>query len=178
MSRKHTSVYDVFECDQCGKIYKSKDTLNDHVRGYHNGEFKCSQCLKKLSTRGSLRKHESQVHGNKEGLKIECDLCEDRFRSQEHLEGHLNMQHRRYAPFKCNTCKKSFHYRHSLTNHQVTCKGGQVKCRECGATFTSMSGRIDHYNAKHGDTVYKCKACDKTYPYRASLSKHMKKAGH
>ncbi|CAH1784932.1 unnamed protein product [Owenia fusiformis] len=46
MSRKHTSIYDVFECDQCGKIYKSKDTLNDHVRGYHNGEFKCSQCFK------------------------------------------------------------------------------------------------------------------------------------
>ncbi|CUS15818.1 unnamed protein product [Tuber aestivum] len=46
-----------------------------------------------------------------------CEICQDTFTRQEHLERHT-MSHLNKRPFKCQTCMKSFSRRDLLTRHE------------------------------------------------------------
>ena len=52
-----------FKCQECGKKFKRKEHLRDHIR-VHTGErfFICDLCMKTFSTRGSLNRHKKNIH--------------------------------------------------------------------------------------------------------------------
>ena len=57
---KHKPVH----CDDCGKQYSSKETLNKHIRLVHkkNLRIECDLCNKELSCKTALLKHMRTVH--------------------------------------------------------------------------------------------------------------------
>ena len=50
-----------FECDDCGKLFKTKGTLTQHKARIHSDvmPFKCSKCDKRFKDQGSCRRHEA-----------------------------------------------------------------------------------------------------------------------
>ncbi|CAI6341458.1 unnamed protein product [Periconia digitata] len=55
-----------------------------------------------------------------------CELCNRRFRRQEHLKRHYRSLHTHDKPFECNDCGKKFSRSDNLSQHQRTHGSGTV----------------------------------------------------
>lgn len=57
-------------CDQCGKSYKHKSTLNAHKK-YECGvepKFTCNICFKKFKVKSNYKAHYIVMHGNQPSI--------------------------------------------------------------------------------------------------------------
>ena len=55
-----------------------------------------------------------------------CELCNRRFRRQEHLKRHYRSLHTHDKPFECNECGKKFSRSDNLAQHARTHAGGAI----------------------------------------------------
>ncbi|KAJ4166797.1 hypothetical protein NW765_008723 [Fusarium oxysporum] len=55
-----------------------------------------------------------------------CDLCNRRFRRQEHLKRHYRSLHTQEKPFECNECGKKFSRSDNLAQHARTHGSGAI----------------------------------------------------
>ncbi|KAI9166940.1 C2H2 finger domain transcription factor sebA [Paramyrothecium foliicola] len=55
-----------------------------------------------------------------------CELCNRRFRRQEHLKRHYRSLHTQDKPFECNECGKKFSRSDNLAQHARTHAGGAI----------------------------------------------------
>ena len=55
-----------------------------------------------------------------------CDICNRRFRRQEHLKRHVRSLHTHDKPFECNECGKKFSRSDNLSQHMRTHGSGQM----------------------------------------------------
>jgi hypothetical protein len=55
-----------------------------------------------------------------------CELCNRRFRRQEHLKRHYRSLHTQDKPFECNECGKKFSRSDNLAQHARTHSGGAI----------------------------------------------------
>ncbi|PFH56062.1 hypothetical protein XA68_17127 [Ophiocordyceps unilateralis] len=55
-----------------------------------------------------------------------CDLCNRRFRRQEHLKRHYRSLHTQEKPFECHECGKKFSRSDNLAQHARTHTGGAI----------------------------------------------------
>ena len=80
-----------YDCDICGKGYKSKGNLNLHVLSTHRGiNYPCGQCEYKANQKGTLRRHIQSVH---EKIKYSCNLCYHQATTQGSLNRHFKFVH-------------------------------------------------------------------------------------
>lgn len=67
-----------------------------------------------------------KIRGRKPSLHYDdakifkCDLCERRFKRQEHLKRHVSSLHMGERPYQCNICLKSFSRSDNLSQHKRT----------------------------------------------------------
>jgi len=65
-----------FECDSCGKEYKSRYGIKRHLNNNcTNTGFRCEICDKGFPTERGLRYHYSQVHNEPKHRQVECEYC-------------------------------------------------------------------------------------------------------
>jgi hypothetical protein len=57
---------------------------------------------------------------------FKCELCNRRFRRQEHLKRHYRSLHTQDKPFECDDCGKKFSRSDNLAQHQRTHGSGSV----------------------------------------------------
>ncbi|KAF4454368.1 zinc finger MSN2 4, partial [Fusarium albosuccineum] len=55
-----------------------------------------------------------------------CELCNRRFRRQEHLKRHYRSLHTQEKPFECNECGKKFSRSDNLAQHARTHGSGAI----------------------------------------------------
>jgi hypothetical protein len=55
-----------------------------------------------------------------------CELCNRRFRRQEHLKRHYRSLHTQEKPFECNECGKKFSRSDNLSQHARTHGSGAI----------------------------------------------------
>lgn len=75
--RQHVNP-DALRCDQCGKMFKSKATLQTHISNHvpmHAREFKCTQCTSSFSAASILRSHIKNIHSHT-GERFPCSKCD------------------------------------------------------------------------------------------------------
>lgn len=82
-------------------------------------------------------------------------------------------------PLQCRICSKSFAAPSSLAMHLLYHSGERAyKCTQCPKAFSNKS-RLDRHTKTHARVrpgKFKCSACDRTYMWKVSLSKHIRHA--
>ena len=67
---------DEYCCDLCGNVFSSKRKIFKHVQKYHAYKFNCKECSITCKTSTSLKNHYMKVH---EGKVFECSTCSGDF---------------------------------------------------------------------------------------------------
>ena len=99
-----------FNCNDCGKVFSYKHTLNWHIIKVHEENFQCNICNSSFSQRSQLNVHIESVH---RGMKpFKCNECGKGFSHNHTLNKHIKSVHERKKPFKCNDCGTFFSQMH------------------------------------------------------------------
>ena len=164
--RVHTGEKN-FPCHICGKSYQTKDYLIRHTR-IHTGEkpFSCDQCGKSFSDPSSFKVHSKQHTGVERSFP--CSICGTVLTYEKSLKLHMKV-HQRLE--ENGEGKKKF-------SNEVKVEALQ-KVKEIGLMKTSVLMKIQQSSLRNwvnlGKGGHQCGECQKVFPYKASLEKHMLK---
>lgn len=75
--------------------------------------------------------------------QFKCELCNRRFRRQEHLKRHYRSLHTSEKPFECDDCGKKFSRSDNLAQHQRTHGSGAVVMNVIG-DGSSPASKLDY----------------------------------
>lgn len=107
-----------FECDICGRSFRTKSTFQAHMKIHReeNRVFNCTLCTKAFFQATDLRKH---IKSHSNVRSVICDVCGDAFKSAETLKCHMR-RHTGDRPYPCKICPRAFTTSNSLMIHQRT----------------------------------------------------------
>ena len=119
-----------YPCNQCSKIYASKQALIGHVKTEHDKQldFECSICGKQVGSKAKLSNHIFNCHS-----QVTCDICNKVIANPYDLKRHkLSVHKDTTGVWLCESCPKSFFFtkskfdKHMKENHSslsITAKG-------------------------------------------------------
>ncbi|CAL4084193.1 unnamed protein product, partial [Meganyctiphanes norvegica] len=179
-------------CEECGKIFHSKEACSRHKLTHGTKTFLCSHCGKDFWDKYTLKKHVLTHTAEK---KYECALCNMKFITQFYLKKHLLIhtdekplmcticgytckqkdrlkdhmsKHSDERPYVCNICGKSFKFRQPLRTHMLLHGEKPCKCPECDFRCYTKGNLKAHMRKHTGEKVYKEKV------YKAQVEKPVK----
>ena len=135
-------------CNECGKQYRSLESLQKHVKKKHDiqpieeegfeAQLSCAACPKIFSRRKKLEIHTKKYHletdekdlvdtvtgevnTNKYGSgdKLTCSFCPKSFTRSEHQQRHISSVHSTRV-ISCDQCRKQFSRGDHLRGHMKT----------------------------------------------------------
>ncbi|KAG8224746.1 Suppressor of Hairy wing [Ladona fulva] len=167
------------ECDDCGKHFKLRASLDRHRRVIHmQGEtHACPECDARCPDKGSLARH-MYTHT---GLKpYSCVRCKKEFSRKYHLERHIVQTGCDGNPkptYPCQVCGRMFSRKDNLREH-LRAHAGQVKrkkkysCEYCLKEFHGTSLLRIHVRTHTGERPFECDFCQKGFPSSGAMKKH------
>ena len=166
-------------CNLCKNLFKTKVTLQDHIRDQHgvDASFMCSNCDNLFSSKTDLEQHMSAYHSTAE--PFQCYKCDVSFESHEDLKIHTNASHhtelslpkavlmqpelhcvppselinQQHMKHTCYKCDKAYQTHHDLVNHVREChqKHFPFPCDHCSESFTDVKDLNAHIDTVHLD---------------------------
>ena len=109
-----------FECQLCGKTYRTNQLLELHKKYKHRPAeevriHKCDTCNKGFITKQEVRRHTERVH---EKVKhYSCDKCDRKYFELRDLQNHVASFHENIKKFECNFCEKAFATKSCVNSH-------------------------------------------------------------
>lgn len=114
---------DAFRCGDCGKTFKSSDSLKRHKREIHENcerNYKCSRCDYKTNDKRNLTKHESKHDRDLVKLNyFSCKKCSALLKSSGSLWKHMKQVHSKVHVI-CEICGSNFKTQQYLSKHIET----------------------------------------------------------
>ncbi|XP_073964375.1 uncharacterized protein, partial [Choristoneura fumiferana] len=163
---------DKFNCGHCGRQFRRKNTLAEHMMDVHI-EKTCQHCELKFSRKRILF-HMNESHGVPMPT---CGICGLRALKESSLIRHQRNVHLNEKNIVCKVCKRRFFTRSNLRDHMITHNQERVfKCDVCGKTFARKECFRTHYRIHTGERPYRCGLCGAAFVQRAGLRFHAK--GH
>ncbi|GAA47809.1 KRAB domain-containing zinc finger protein [Clonorchis sinensis] len=165
-----------FECDLCGRYFKTPNSLSGHKSQKHpasltlRNQHSCTVCGRKFSYRSHLRRH---LNKHDLSQSRQCNLCGKQFRNLESLVLHKKEPHglEKSSPFQCHICQRQFIFHSFLQHHMRShCTGEHHQC----------SGRYRHQEVRDHPTEsgraaplnYVCELCQLCFLYPSQLKRH------
>ena len=182
-----------FKCEKCEKRFQSLIAKSYHEQTHHAGEvkvFDCNVCGKQFKSGIHLKQHVKYVHSDTR--RWNCDECDAKFKQKRDLRIHVFNKHNvNYSTedydenqsktskvIKCEQCEATFWYRKNLSAHMKTKHtiGESFQCDKCNSIFKNKKTMVAHKRYKHEqlDLDISCKVCGKTFAERRSLKRHEK----
>ncbi|XP_040021624.2 uncharacterized protein znf526 [Gasterosteus aculeatus] len=147
--RKSHAAERSFVCGICGKSFKKKMHVRNHIR-IHTGErpFQCTDCGKTFSSLANLMRH-NLIHSGVRAFR--CEVCHRSFSQASNLRQH-SLLHANAALLCCPDCPASFRWPTKLAAHRYTQHPGApapFQCAHCGAGFLTRRQRHSHLLEQH-----------------------------
>ena len=139
-------------------------------------DAQCDHCGKVLASANSLKSHITTIHENK-SLKIKCKFCEEIFHSRSSKNRHINLVHFPQK-YHCNVCAKSFSSAMELKIHNRKHKPPTLKCPHCNVMKRWEHTMEDHIRTHTGEKPYECCYCKDYSAKSSSLLNCHKKSRH
>ncbi|KAM4704152.1 PR domain zinc finger protein 10 [Rhinophrynus dorsalis] len=134
-----------FKCLQCGKAFREKDKLDQHLR----------------------------FHGRDGNFPLTCDICNKGFISTSSLETHMKF-HLDQKTYSCIFCPESFDRLDLLKDHvAVHITDGCFSCPTCKKRFSDFIQVKKHVRNFHSEKIYECTECEKAFCRPDKLRLHM-----
>ncbi|XP_074018416.1 PR domain zinc finger protein 10 isoform X3 [Numenius arquata] len=134
-----------FKCLQCGKAFREKDKLDQHLR----------------------------FHGREGNCPLTCDICNKGFINSGALESHMKF-HMDQKTYSCIFCPESFDRLDLLKDHvAVHVNDGYFTCPTCKKRFPDFIQVKKHVRSFHSEKIYQCTECDKAFCRPDKLRLHM-----
>ena len=133
--KKKKSFFSVHEnlrphiCPTCGKTFKLKQFLKNHLLIHENNgeglsttakkkEYICEKCNKTFRDKSNLNCHIRGVHEGERNLV--CTYCGKAFFQPHDLKRHVEMKHERpnLREYNCDICDKSYKTKEYLKLHK------------------------------------------------------------
>ncbi|XP_075029148.1 PR domain zinc finger protein 10 isoform X4 [Calonectris borealis] len=134
-----------FKCLQCGKAFREKDKLDQHLR----------------------------FHGREGNCPLTCDICNKGFINSGALESHMKF-HMDQKTYSCIFCPESFDRLDLLKDHvAIHVNDGYFTCPTCKKRFPDFIQVKKHVRSFHSEKIYQCTECDKAFCRPDKLRLHM-----
>ncbi|XP_019364879.1 PREDICTED: PR domain zinc finger protein 10 isoform X2 [Gavialis gangeticus] len=134
-----------FKCLQCGKAFREKDKLDQHLR----------------------------FHGREGNCPLTCDICNKGFINSGALESHMKF-HLDQKTYSCIFCPESFDRLDLLKDHvAIHISDGYFTCPTCKKRFPDFIQVKKHVRSFHSEKIYQCTECDKAFCRPDKLRLHM-----
>ena len=157
-------------CDVCNKQFSTINYLEKHKQ-CHTKVFSyyCEYCGKGFAVLQTLQNHIS-LHSN--SSRFQCELCGKRFIQKNNLTDHIK-KHKGEYKYKCGICNKGFIRRSVLKTHMLSHNSESLMCQHCGKQFKNLANLSVHIKICSGDLKFDCIKCDKKFPIKSLLKKHI-----
>jgi KRAB domain-containing zinc finger protein len=127
---------------------------------------------KQVKLAQKARKPQAAKNGPKKPFP--CDQCESSFDRANALKIHIDSVHLGLKPHKCTQCDRSFGYKHDLTSHIKSAHENAFVCPQCNKTCLNYHKLNSHIETAHEGIRYKCDFCDKTFPHKGNIPRHVR----
>ncbi|XP_062860599.1 PR domain zinc finger protein 10 isoform X1 [Trichomycterus rosablanca] len=163
-----------FKCSLCGKAFREKDRLEQHMR-YHGREgcrYSCHQCNKGFLNSSALEEH-LQLHS--EQRTYSCLFCAESYDRLELLREHVNI-HQINGCFSCPSCKKNFIDFLQVKKHVRSFHSEKIfQCMVCEKAFCRPD-KLRLHMLRHSDRKdFLCSTCGKQFKRKDKLREHMQR---
>lgn len=142
------SISDGIICPECGKLFKTKETLIQHENTIHKhvARYRCN--AKRFLSKSHLTRHRCNVHG--EEKRFQCTNCNKRFPINADLTRHIRRESGKlkYVFAECST---RYETKAELEEHKGT--HTYAPCgNQCDICFKTFSFKTNLYRHKKNHT--------------------------
>ncbi|XP_050074910.1 zinc finger protein 90-like [Anopheles maculipalpis] len=164
-------------CTDCGKLYPTEQSLEQHRKRDHRPGLMCDICSKWLKTPESLRKHQQNSHHPERTDRVECSICKKWMKNTGSLKKHMIRHETSDKPNICDICGKVSPNYSALRSHKLFVHEMQrtFSCLICKKAFKRAFTLEEHMTTHTGSSLYNCPHCTRTFNSSANLHAHRKK---
>jgi len=177
VKEKHNKNNKITDCIYCGKSYKNRITMSNHVRYTHSEIAICcdnTKCSLFFKTLEDLEKHKKEAHQRveKHRKSAKCLYCPKIYADRGPYAVHIKTAHPDAIRCKYRKCFTFFKSEEDRQKHNEEKHVENFCCAHCDYKTSNRFNIINHFQSRHLPKEVKCPNCPKLFVNKASLNRH------